>query len=110
MSLIRFRKLRFLFLLALFFLTRKFSDLLLQLTLFTLAHSLTLGLTLYGFVNVPETIVEVAIALSIAFVAAENLTRDSLSKWRPLFPGATHFSQSWQTVQLSADPHAIGSI
>lgn len=72
-----------LFLLALFFLTRKFSDLLLQLTLFTLAHSLTLGLTLYGLVNVPETFVEVAIALSITFVAAENLMRDSLSKWRP---------------------------
>lgn len=71
-----------LFLLALFFLTRKFSDLLLQLTLFTFAHSLTLGLTLYGFISMPEAMVEIAIALSIAFVAAENLIRESLSRWR----------------------------
>lgn len=72
-----------LFLLALFFLTRKFTDLLLQLTLFTLAHSLTLALSLYGFVNVPEVAVEVAIALSITFVAAENLYKERLSPWRP---------------------------
>ena len=72
-----------LFLLALFFLNRSFGDLLLQLTLFTIAHSLTLGLSLYGFVSVPETAVEVAIALSITFVAAENLFRQGLSPWRP---------------------------
>lgn len=72
-----------LFLLALFFLTRKFPDLLLQLTLFTLAHSLTLGLTLYGFVAVPEVFVEVAIAVSIVFVAVENLYTERLSPWRP---------------------------
>ena len=71
-----------LFLLALFFLTRKFHDLLLQLTLFTLAHSLTLALTLYGFFDLPEVVVEVAIALSIIFVAVENLFKESLSPWR----------------------------
>ena len=57
--------------------------LLLQLTLFTIAHSLTLGLSLYGFVSVPETVVEVAIALSITFAAVENLFRERLSPWRP---------------------------
>ncbi len=72
-----------LFLLALFFFTRKASDLLLQLTLFTLAHSLTLGLSLYGILDAPSAIVEVVIALSIAFVAAENLFRKRLSGWRP---------------------------
>ncbi len=72
-----------LFLLALFFLTRKPADLLLQLTLFTLAHSLTLGLSLHGFIALPETPVEVAIALSIVFVAAENLHKERLSAWRP---------------------------
>ncbi len=71
-----------LFLLALFFLTRKFHDLLLQLTLFTLAHSLTLALTLYGFVDMPGVVVEVAIALSITFVAVENLFKERLSPWR----------------------------
>lgn len=73
-----------LFLLALFFLNRNFGDLLLQLTLFTLAHSLTLGLSLYGFVSAPDIVVEVAIALSITFVAVENLFRERrLSPWRP---------------------------
>lgn len=72
-----------LFILALFFLTRKPSDLLLQLTLFTLAHSLTLGLSLYGFIGLPEAFVETAIAVSIIFVAGENLRKESLSPWRP---------------------------
>ncbi|MFM2197095.1 MAG: hypothetical protein RLZZ505_527 [Verrucomicrobiota bacterium] len=72
-----------LFLLALFFLTQKPSDLLIQLTLFTLAHSLSMGLSLYGMVDAPGFIVEVAIALSITFVAAENLFWQKLSPWRP---------------------------
>ncbi|WP_411826148.1 HupE/UreJ family protein [Luteolibacter sp. AS25] len=72
-----------LFLLALFFLTRNFSELLIQLTLFTFAHALTLGLSLYGFISAPTTIVEIAIALSICFVAVENLFKDHLSRWRP---------------------------
>ena len=72
-----------LFILALFFLTRNFGTLLFQMTLFTLAHSLTLGLALYGFVDAPDTVVEVAIALSIAFVAMENLFSSDLSRWRP---------------------------
>lgn len=72
-----------LFLLALFFLTRAFGSLLAQMTLFTLAHSLTLALSMYGLVSVPPLLVEVAIALSIAFVAAENLFRERISRWRP---------------------------
>lgn len=72
-----------LFLLGLFFLTRNFGVLLFQMTLFTLAHSLTLGLSLYGILSVPTTVVEVAIALSIAFIAIENLFCDHLSRWRP---------------------------
>jgi len=72
-----------LFLLGLFFLTRDFSVLLIQMTLFTLAHSLTLGLSLYGVLSVPSGVVEVAIALSIAFIAIENLFCDGLSRWRP---------------------------
>lgn len=72
-----------LFILALFFLNRSFGVLLFQMTLFTLAHSLTLGLSLYGVLSVPTAAVEVAIALSIAFVAIENLFFDRLSRWRP---------------------------
>lgn len=72
-----------LFILALFFLNRSFGVLLFQMTLFTLAHSLTLGLALYGIISVPTAVVEIAIALSIAFVAIENLFLDGLSRWRP---------------------------
>lgn len=72
-----------LFILGLFFLTREVGPLLFQMTLFTMAHSLTLGLSLYGLVSLPMGFVEVAIALSIAFIAIENLFCDRLSSWRP---------------------------
>lgn len=72
-----------LFILGLFFLTRGFGPLLFQMTLFTLAHSLTLGLSLYGIISLPERVVEIAIALSITFIAMENLFHEDLSRWRP---------------------------
>ena len=40
---------------------------------FTLAHSLTLSLAAFGLVSLPDRIVEPAIALSIVWVALENL-------------------------------------
>lgn len=72
-----------LFLLGLFFLTRNFGVLLVQMTLFTLAHSLSMSLSIYGIVSLPTRAVEIAIALSIAFIAIENLYSDKLSRWRP---------------------------
>jgi len=72
-----------LFILGLFFLTKEPGPLMFQMTLFTMAHSLTLGLSLHGFVSLPRQAVEVAIALSIAFIALENLFRENLSRWRP---------------------------
>jgi len=73
-----------LFVLGLFFLTREPGPLLVQMTLFTLAHSLTLGLSLYGVVDLPSRVVEIAIALSIAFIAIENLSASRLRRWRPV--------------------------
>ena len=43
------------------------------ITAFTLAHSVTLALAVLNVVVVPDRLVEAVIALSIAFVAAENL-------------------------------------
>ncbi|MEJ7670497.1 MAG: HupE/UreJ family protein [Casimicrobiaceae bacterium] len=43
------------------------------ITAFTAAHSITLALAVLGIVSLPERFVEAAIALSIAYVAAENL-------------------------------------
>lgn len=72
-----------LFILGLFFLTRSLAAMLFQMTLFTLAHSLSMSLSIYGVLSVPTRGVEIAIALSIAFIAIENLFCDRLSRWRP---------------------------
>ena len=60
-----------LFVLALLIIARERWRLLLTVTAFTVAHSITLALATLGFVHVPQQPVEAVIALSIAFVAAE---------------------------------------
>ena len=55
---------------------------LLQVSTFTLAHSITLGLTIDGIVSLPARVVEPMIALSIAYVAIENLVTTELKTWR----------------------------
>ncbi len=72
-----------LFVLGLFLLSPKIKPLLMQVTCFTVAHSLTLGLAMFGLVRAPAAVVEPVIALSIAFVAVENLWTNRLSPWRP---------------------------
>jgi hypothetical protein len=62
-----------LFLLALLLRGGRLLSLLKIVTAFTLAHSLTLALAVLDVVVLPERLVEGAIALSIALVAAENL-------------------------------------
>jgi HupE / UreJ protein len=73
-----------LFVLGLCLLTIELRPLLLQVTAFTLAHSATLALGLLGLLRVPSGIVEPLIALSIAFVAIENLLATGLTRWRLL--------------------------
>ena len=72
-----------LFVLGIFLLTTKLKPILVQVTAFTLAHSLTLGLTMYGIVSLSSRIVEPLIALSIAYVAIENILTPRLTPWRP---------------------------
>lgn len=72
-----------LFVLGLFLLSTRLKPLLWQITAFTVAHSLTLALSLYGIVRLPSTIIEPVIAASIAFVAIENLFTTELKPWRP---------------------------
>jgi hydrogenase/urease accessory protein HupE len=71
-----------LFVLGLFLLTAKWRPVLTQISAFTLAHSITLGLTMYGVVSLPAQMVEPMIALSIAYVAIENLLTTELKSWR----------------------------
>ena len=61
-----------------------FRLLLFQITAFTLAHSVTLGLSLYGIVRAPGEIVEPLIALSVAYVGVENLFTSRLRPSRVL--------------------------
>ena len=62
-----------LFVLGLFLLSREWRPLLWQVTAFTIAHTVTLGLAAKGFVVVSGDVVEPLIAASIAYVAVENL-------------------------------------
>ena len=62
-----------LFVLGLFLLSRQWKPLLLQVTMFTVAHTITLGLATLGFVTIESSIVEPLIAASIAVVALENI-------------------------------------
>lgn len=71
-----------LFVLGLFLLSPRWKTMVLQVTAFTIAHSITLGLSIYGLVSLPSSIVEPLIALSIAYVAIENLFTRELKPWR----------------------------
>jgi hypothetical protein len=73
-----------LFVLGMFLLNRNWKPLLWQVSAFTLAHTLTLGLTMLGKISVSETMVEPVIAGSIAAVALENIFHPRYSKWRLL--------------------------
>ena len=67
---------------GLFLLSRRPREVLLQVTAFTVAHSITLGLSLYGLVSAPSSCVEPLIALSVAYVGVENLMTSRLHPWR----------------------------
>ncbi len=73
-----------LFILGIFLLSARMRPLLWQVTMFTIAHSITLGLSMTGYINIPAYIVEPLIALSIAYVGFENLFSPSLHKSRLL--------------------------
>jgi hypothetical protein len=70
------------FVLGIFLLSPRIRTMLLQVTAFTVAHSITLGLSMYGIVSLPSRVVEPLIALSIAYVAIENLFTRELKPWR----------------------------
>ena len=73
-----------LFVLALFLLSTRLRVLAIQISIFTLAHTLTLALASMKLVELPSSLIEPLIALSITYVAVENLTRRSLKRSRML--------------------------
>ena len=61
-------------------------DVLAVVTAFTVAHSITLGLTILGWLTPPPDLVEPAIALSVVLAALNNLLGiNSLKRWRLAF-------------------------
>jgi len=71
-----------LFITCVFFLNRDLKKVVLQATMFTLAHSITLGLAMYGVIDPPSAIIEPLIAFSILLLALENVASDKLNAWR----------------------------
>jgi hydrogenase/urease accessory protein HupE len=82
-----------LFVLALLILVKGTRRLIMTITAFTLAHSLTLAGATLGFVHVPGRPVEAAIALSIVFVAAEIIrSREGKAGLTEKFPWVVAFT------------------
>jgi hypothetical protein len=71
-----------LFVLGIYLLSGRSRSVLWQVGAFTIAHTITVGLSLYGVVAVAPGIVDPLIALSIAYVAVENMFRSELKSWR----------------------------
>jgi len=71
-----------LFVLGVFLLSRRWKPILMQVSAFTIAHSITLALSIYGVVSLSPSIVEPLIALSIAYIAVENLVLSDMRPWR----------------------------
>jgi hypothetical protein len=73
------------FLIALLF-VKRFLDLLKVITAFTVAHTLTLALAVLQIVRLPPQLVEIGIAATIMYVAAENLwTKNTGHRWMLTF-------------------------
>jgi HupE / UreJ protein len=85
-----------LFVVCLFLLAPRMKPLLIQVTAFTLAHSVTLALAMAGIVLLPSRLVETLIALSIVVMAVENCFMREAKPWR------------WALVFLFGLIHGLG--
>ena len=72
-----------LFVVGLFLFSARMRPLIWQVSAFTLAHTITLALASLGVVTVSASIVEPLIAISIAYVAIENIFTSKMAPWRP---------------------------
>ena len=73
-----------LFVAGLCLLSQKIKVIIWQATAFTVAHSITLTLSMKNIIVAPSAVVEPIIALSILFVAIENMLISELKPWRIL--------------------------
>jgi len=73
-----------LFVMSLCLLSTTIKTIIWQATAFTVAHTLTLALSMKNIIIAPSAVVEPIIALSICFVAIENMLIKELKAWRVL--------------------------
>lgn len=71
-----------LYIISIYFLNSRLKSVIIQCSVFTLAHSLSLGLTAAGYILPPSAIIEPLIALSILFTAIENIVHDNINTYR----------------------------
>jgi hypothetical protein len=71
-----------LFVLGLYLLSTTWRALLWQVSAFTLAHTISLGLAMNGLIAARPSVVEPLIAVSICYVAMENVVLGELKPWR----------------------------
>jgi len=71
-----------LFITCVFFLNTSLKQVVIQASMFTLAHSITLGLAMYGIIKPPSNIIEPLIAISIVVLAIENMVSTKVKPWR----------------------------
>ena len=72
-----------LFVLAVFLASVRWRALIIQVSAFTVAHTVTLALAASGVITPSAAVVEPLIALTIGLVAVENLFYHDMTKWRP---------------------------
>lgn len=71
-----------LFIMCIFFLNTSLKKVIIQASMFTLAHSITLALVMFDVINPPMKWVEAIIALSIVFLAVENIITNEVKPIR----------------------------
>lgn len=71
-----------LFIIGICLINTKLNSIIYQATAFTVAHTIALALSMKNIIVAPGMIIEPVIALSIAFVAIENIILRELKPWR----------------------------
>jgi hypothetical protein len=96
-----------LFVLSLFLLNPRLKPVLWQATAFTVAHSVTLGLAMYHVIKPPAMIVEPLIALSILYVALENIFSANI---KTASAGMKRTSTAAKPSRLGVKPARVGIV
>ena len=71
-----------LFILSIYFLNSNVKSVIIQCSVFTIAHSFSLGLTAAGYIIPNTRIIEPLIALSILITSIENIVHSNISPYR----------------------------